>query len=93
MKKQKNLKALVLSLVMAVGMLLPMTTNAQNTDGFFRSGNNENYNNRGDVTIEGGGPNGFLTQDLDEVPMGCGLIILTVAGAGYALTKRRKENK
>jgi len=37
MKKQTTLKAFALSLAMAVGMLLPTTTNAQ-SDGFFRGG-------------------------------------------------------
>ena len=39
MKKQTTLKAFALSLAMAVGMLLPTTTNAQ-SDGFFRGGIN-----------------------------------------------------
>lgn len=38
MKKQTFLKAFVLSLAMAVGMLLPTTMVAQ-SDGFFRGGN------------------------------------------------------
>lgn len=90
MKKLSKLKALMLSLMMVVCFVLPM--NAQKSDGFFRSGNDDNYDNRDGATISGGN-DGFLTQDLTEAPVGCGLLILTAAGAGYALTKRRKENK
>ena len=85
MKKQKNLKVLVLSLAMAVGMLLPMTTNAQ-SDGFFR---NDNYQNR-DVSIndEGGISNWGIGE---TVPLGSGLMVLAAAGAGYAILRRRRN--
>lgn len=86
MKKQKTLKALVLSLAMAVGMLLPMTTNAQ-SDGFFRGGY-DSYENRATIDDDGGMGHWGIGE---TVPVGSGLLILTFAGAGYAISKRRRK--
>ena len=85
MKTQKTLKALVLSLAMAMIALLPMTTQAQ-TDGFFRGG--EDYENRdSDITL-----NGMNTQNFDTgAPLGGGLLIMVAAGAGYALLKKKED--
>ena len=92
MKKQKTLKAFVLSLAMAAGMLLPMTTNAQQTDGFFRGGI-DNYNRDGGLSNQtfgqdvGGGPQ----TPTELVPLGSGLLIMMTAGAGYALLKKKED--
>ena len=86
MKKQKTLKALVLSLAMAVGMLLPMTTNAQ-SDGFFRGGN-DSYENRATIDDDGGMGHWGIGE---TVPVGSGLLILTFAGAGYAIARRKRS--
>ena len=72
---------------MAVGTLLPMTTNAQ-SDSFFRGGN-DNYENRGGINDETGSG---ITNDGFGAPVGSGLLILTIAGAGYAMAKRRRSN-
>lgn len=90
MKKLSRLKALLLSLMMVVCFVLP--SSAQKSDGFFKA-NDDIYNDRSSVTISSGSSGGLQTDDLSEVPVGCGLLILTAAGAGYALTKRRKGNK
>lgn len=90
MNKINNMKALVLSLAMALGMLLPTTTNAQN-DGFFR-GNMDNYENR-DAGINSNDGAGISNWGIgEEVPLGSGLLVLVAAGAGYA-AMRRKRNK
>ncbi len=95
MKKQRKWKALVLSMVMAVGMLLPMTMNAQ-SDGFFR-GNGDNYMNReGGVSIGGmTGDNpdagitiGGLTPETPSAPLGNGLVVMLAASACYTLIKK-----
>ena len=88
MKKQTTLKALVLSLAMAVGMLLPMTTNAQ-SDGFFRGGY-DSYNSRDEININSNTGGGIQNDDFGA-PLGSGLLILTAAGAGYAITRRRRS--
>ncbi len=92
MKTKKTLKALVLSLAMAIGMLLPATMQAQ-TDGFFRGGN-DNYENRGDVTIPGNDESGISNYGIGEtVPLGSGLLILTAVGAGYAISRRKRSRR
>lgn len=90
MKKTTTMKAFALSLAMALGMLLPTTTNAQN-DGFFR-GNMDNYENR-DAGINSNDGAGISNWGIgEEVPLGSGLLVLAAAGAGYA-AMRRKRNK
>lgn len=88
MKKQRTMKALMLSMAMAVGMLLPATMNAQHTDGFFRS-NGDNYENRD------GGNSGLNLQDPQNqdptVPVGSGLLIMVAAGLGYTLLKKKED--
>ena len=90
MKRQTKLKALALSVAMACAMLSPCTLSAQ-SDGFFRSGN-DNYNRDGGLSnqtfgSEAGGPQ---TQT-DLVPLGSGLLIMMTAGAGYALLKKKED--
>ena len=101
MKTKKTLKALVLSLAIALGMLLPATMQAQ-TDGFFRGG--EDYENR-----DGGGSYDINTQQFgsdvnggynigtqnfgqEAAPLESGLIIMLAAGSVYALKKRKQQN-
>ena len=89
MKKATNRKALMLSLAMALGMLLPMTTNAQ-SDGFFRGGF-DNYENRdGDIHIDDGTG---MTNEQFGAPLGSGLLILAAAGAGYVVARRKRSRK
>lgn len=86
MKKISNLKAFALSLAMAIGMLLPMTTNAQ-SDGFFRSFN-DNYENRdGGINDNNGG----MTNQTFETPLGGGIAILLAAGLGYVVLKKKED--
>ena len=94
-RKTRN-KNIVLAMAMAVGLLLPMTMFAQN-DGFFRGGGD--YINRdggasGDIVNQGFGDNGGNTvtnQSFGEAPVGSGLLILTVMGAGYAALRRKRD--
>lgn len=85
MKKQKNMmKTLVFSIALALGTLAPTAMNAQNDD-FFRAPDDYNTNRDilGFVIVN----NGIGQQ---ETPLNSGLLILTVIGAGYAVTKRKK---
>ena len=113
---------IVLSLVLTLGMLLPIGASAQNRDqygglfggfgwyyyldeeeqkenggGLFRAGVNDfncNLFNQNFSPIFGDDIAGYnlYNQSFEEVPLGSGLLILTAAGAGYAL-KKRKSNK
>lgn len=67
--------------------MLPMTINAQ-SDGFFR-GDNDSYENR--ASINDGGEMGHWGIGQDA-PLSSGLLILTAAGAGYAIARRRRSN-
>ena len=114
-------KIIVLSLLLIVGMLLPVGASAQQRNlygglfgyygwfnselkeveegGLFRAGANEddfncNLFNQNFSPIFGDDIAGYnlYNQSFEEVPLGSGLLILTAAGAGYAL-KKRKSNK
>ena len=71
-------------------MTIGLGVNAQN-DGFFRSWDNNNYDNRAggddisDIII----PNHF-SETNGDAPLGSGLIILSALGAGYAVARKRK---
>ena len=95
MKKTTRLRAIVLSLAMALVMLLPAASHAQ-SDGFFRDGGD--YANR-----DGGGgynlnneqfgdlKNSFnLNNQTFGAPLGSGLIIMLAAGGAYALVRRKR---
>ena len=83
MKKTTTLKALALSMIMTLGLVMPMTAQ---TDNFFKSNNEEIYENR-DETGAGLG----FTVDQFGAPLGSGLLIMVAAGAGYAVARRRRS--
>ena len=86
MKKITKIKALFIALMMLLSLIAPVTSTAQQTDGFFRGGN-DNYQNR-DVSIDDGG--GISNWGIGEtVPLGSGLLILTAVGTGYAIMRRK----
>ena len=94
MKKITKIKAMLIALMMIVGLIAPTTVSAQ-SDGFFR-GNNDNYQNRdgGGISnqtfeLETGGP----STPTEAVPLGSGLLILTAAGAGYVIARRKRNLK
>lgn len=99
--KTKRMKKLLYILPMVTVLMLPLTINAQwgKSDGWFNDNNNL-YNDRGGgsyvITFGGSSPgdsNSITNQTFDQpLPLGSGLIVLTAAGAGYALLKRRKNN-
>ena len=87
MKKTTTLKALALSMIMTLGLALPMMAQ---TDNFFKSNNEDIYENR-----DGGIPEpntyGGITNGQFGAPLGSGLLILAAAGAGYAVARRRRS--
>ena len=100
-------KALVLSVAMAVSLLLPLPMNAQYDENKYgiqpwfgssllgresgRGGGYNLINEQFGSDINGGYELHNQTFG-QELPLGSGLLILTAAGAGYAL-KKRKSNK
>jgi len=93
MKKTTRLRAIVLSLAMALGMLLPAASHAQ-SDGFFRDGGD--YANRDggggyNLNNEGFGNSNFNLQNQTfGAPLGSGLIVMLAAGGAYALVRRKR---
>ena len=80
------MKALMLSLAMTA-MLLPMTSFAQQTsDDFFRVDDAFNDNRAVAIALTGN-----LANDDFGAPLGSGLLILTAAGAGYAISRRKRS--
>ena len=73
----------------ALIITMGVTANAQ-SDGFFRSYDNNDNTNR----TEGNHfvlPNAHDTNsDYDSAPLSSGLLILTALGAGYAIKRRNK---
>ena len=113
--KKRKLKVLLLSLSVAIGLMLPLTSRAQ-SDGFFKY--NEDYVNRdattGNITnqtfgldpsnsVIGGITNQTFGQDPDPgvtggitnqqfgAPLGSGLLIMMMAGMGYAVAKNKRK--
>ena len=85
MKKTTTLKAFLLSLAMALGVLSPTTMNAQ-SDNYFRASDDFSGNRFAiDWTIWNSG--------IGEAPLGGGLLVLGIAGAGYAVARRRRSLK
>ena len=86
MKKTTKIKALALMTMMTIGMVLPMTMNAQ--DGFFRGGDEQITRDETPIDVTGGITNQQFGQ---ETPVGSGLLIMVAAGAGYALLKKKED--
>lgn len=86
MKRFHFLKAFVLSCFVAAVFMLPSSLNAQKNDMFFRIENEDIYNDRVgegfNITNYGVG---------EPVPVGSGLLILALTGAGYAVARRNRK--
>lgn len=107
MNKLKE-KTLLLTLALSAVLLLPMGVSAQKGGGiFYRGDKAENVDNvsmmsRGatggyNLNNQNFGSNGYelhnQTFGQETTPLGGGLLILVAAGAGYALKKRKNNNK
>ena len=85
MKKTTKLKAIVLSVMMMAGMLVPTSAFAQSDD-FIRTEDNFNGNRDFAVTWT------ITSQNFgQEAPLGTGLLIMLSAGAGYAFLKKKED--
>lgn len=77
-----------MSLLVAIIMLLPFAASAQRNDSFFSGFEDDDYENR--IAFIGLGNQPFGTE---PAPVGSGLLVLTVAGAGYAALRRKRSDK
>ena len=95
---KKTLKSIVLSMVLAAGMMLPASVMAQEegrggglfgrgdifeSDGWFRGLLNEE-----DEELEGD-----MTNQTFETPLGGGIAILLAAGLGYVALKKKEDEQ
>ena len=99
MKKQMNRRAAVLSLAMAAMLALPTMASAQegrsNHSGLFGTAEQANkqqsmlgQSRAGEVNIGGDINNQNYGQD---APLGSGIAILLLAGAGYVALKKKED--
>ena len=93
----KLIKLLLVSGIIALGMILPTATFAQGqSDSWFKETDNGSGNRSVSVelSIGGGGEGSGLTNQGygEPAPLGGGLLLLMSLGAGYAVMKRNKTN-
>ncbi len=86
MKTTRKLKALALYLSMAMGMLLPTSTFAQSED-FFRPDIEDNDFRDASWLFT------VTNQNFGDSPVGSGLFVLTAAGVGYVVMKRKRTKR
>lgn len=88
-KSRLKIEALIMSTMITVSLLMPIKSFGQGgrTDGFFSNGSDD-YGNRDEGVAE---VTGGITNDPMGAPLGSGLLIMTAAGAGYVLMKKRKR--
>ena len=100
-------KTIVLSILVAAGMLLPASLFAQDQKGrpgglFGLGGDVEHYNLFGrdgslfswEIAEEDFGANeGDINVEDFGTPLGSGILVLLTAGAGYATLKSKKQNE
>ena len=99
-KSKLNLKTIVFSLGLAAGMMLPASASAQGVFGDML----DNYYAEKEQTSQGGGallrgstretPNvsgEFGNFGVGEAPLGSGVVIMLLAGAGYVALKKKED--
>ena len=102
MRNLKTLKSIVFAVVVAAGMLLPMSATAQDD---FRQGGLFGFGDlfeaeglftendlRGQVDLEGlDGISNFGIGEDDNAPLGSGIALLIGAGLGYVALKKKED--
>ena len=79
-------------IIYVLAFLLTMAFSANAQDGFFQSGDGGYRNTPGvDEPLVPAGPVGSIKDTEGSSPLGSGLLIMTVLGAGYAISRRKKS--
>lgn len=95
MSNIKKLKSIVLSMVLAAGMLLPASGFAQETGGGLLCRGNVDESNgwfRG-LLMNEDLENGGITNDDFGAPLGSGIVVLLGAGLGYVALKKKEDKQ
>ena len=98
-RKQKNVKAIVLSLGLVAGMLLPVGVSAQEdaANGGGLLGFGKLFNSKGEGGLFGENPAEEGEIDIygvgqpEDAPLGSGIAIMLLAGAGYVALKKKED--
>lgn len=79
--------------IILLGVIFPIVTHAQygKSELFFRADNEDIYDNR-DLSLSLN-INSGTGNDPFGAPVGSGLLVLTIAGVGYAIVSRKRANK
>lgn len=85
-RKQLIFKTLAICAILLAGIIFPTILTAQRSDGFFKANDEDIYDNRDEITLHNN-----IGNDSFGVPVGSGLIVLTIAGAGYAIVRRKRS--
>lgn len=98
-QNKKNLKAMVLSMALAAGLLLPVGASAQQQGGLFghaqspsdarTEGLFNTANNRTSLDLNIQGMDNFGIGE--EAPLGSGIALLLAAGLGYVALKKKED--
>lgn len=94
MKENKfKKKDMVTSMALMVGLLLPMTMNAQqnynDSGGLFMRGPKVESNNRNNSVSLGGA----TQENPTDVPLGNGILVLVTFGLSYASIRKKEDKK
>lgn len=80
-------KTLAICAIFLAAIIIPVSLTAQKSDMFFKNENEDIYDNRATEGFTlGNDPFGEK-----PVPVGSGLLVLTIAGAGYAVARRKRS--
>ena len=96
MNNKKNLKSILLAMVLAAGMMLPASSYAQLKGGLFYRGDVDESNGwfRGLLGIDDETEEGIDNYGIgEEAPLGSGLVILLGAGLGYVALKKKEDEQ
>ena len=79
-------------ILFAIAFVMMMVIANAQSDGWFRSNDNENYGGRDlELGVADHGYGNNINGTGEPAPLGSGLIILGALGAGYAVARRKRD--
>ncbi len=94
--KNKKMRGVITAALLLLALSAPPAAYGQ-SDGFFNNagGMRGDAGYSGDISNQsfGDGGNEITNQTFGEAPLGGGMAILVASATGYALLKRRRDNK
>lgn len=95
MKKLLKIKTLAICAILLAGIIFPTILTAQRSDGFFKVGDDSGYENRNEWQLNNNELTlgGLTGENPTTVPLGSGLLVLSIAGVGYAVVRGKRSHK